>query len=111
MSPLLPLAGGVVLNSVAQIALRYGTSENTAERAKSRRFWIGTWAICFALATVLWLIALRHTAISYAYPLLGAGYILVALLAKWLLRERVSALRWVSILVITAGVLMVGANR
>ena len=111
MSPLLPLAGGVVLNSVAQIALRYGAAESAGERAIPRRFWIGLWAICFAVATLLWLIALRHTAISYAYPLLGAGYILVTLLAKWLLQEKISALRWTSILVITAGVLIVGANQ
>jgi drug/metabolite transporter (DMT)-like permease len=111
MNSLIPLAGGVVLNSVAQIALRYGAADHTAEIPRPRRLFIGVWAICFAMATLLWLIALRDTAISYAYPLLGAGYILVTLLAKWLLREKVSALRWASILVITAGVLMVGANQ
>lgn len=111
MSPLLPLAGGVVLNAVAQIALRYGSTGNKEERTIPPRFWIIVWAMCFAVATLLWLIVLRHTAISYAYPLLGAGYILVTLLAKWLLREEIPALRWVSILVITAGVLMVGANQ
>jgi drug/metabolite transporter (DMT)-like permease len=111
MSSLLPLAGGVVLNSVAQIALRYGTAGKTGERAIPRSFWIALWAICFAVATLLWLVVLRHTAISYAYPLLGAGYILVTLLAKWILQEKVSLLRWTSILVITAGVLIVGANQ
>ena len=110
MSSLLPLAGGVVLNSVAQIALRYGASGNAASRAGSR-IWTSLWAICFALATLLWLIALRNTAISYAYPLLGAGYLLVTLLAKWLLHERVPTLRWISIVIITAGVVMVGANQ
>ena len=110
MSSLLPLAGGVVLNSVAQIALRYGASGNAASRAGSC-IWISLWAICFALATFLWLIALRNTPISYAYPLLGAGYLLVTLLAKWLLHERVPTLRWISIVIITAGVVMVGANQ
>ena len=99
-----------MLNSVAQIALRYGASGNAASRAGSR-IWISLWAICFALATFLWLIALRNTPISYAYPLLGAGYLLVTLLAKWLLHERVPTLRWISIVIITAGVVMVGANQ
>jgi drug/metabolite transporter (DMT)-like permease len=111
MSSLLPLAGGVVLNSVAQIALRYGTAGQTRERAIPRSFWIALWAICFSVATLLWLVVLRHTAISYAYPLLGAGYILVTLLARWILQEKVSLLRWASILVITGGVLIVGANQ
>lgn len=112
MSPLIPLAGGVLLNSVAQISLRHGASGSVAaDRVEPRRLWIIVWAICFALATFLWLIALRQTAISYAYPLLGAGYILVTLLAKWLLREEISSLRWASILVITVGVWIVGANQ
>jgi len=76
-----------------------------------RRFWIGVWALCFALATVLWLLALRRADISYAYPMLGAGYALVALLAKFVLREDVSAMRWIAVLVITVGVVMVGANQ
>ena len=80
MNPLLPLAGGVVLNAVAQIALRYGVSGKTADRSGRGRFWICLWAICFAVATLLWLIALRHTAISYAYPLLGRG---TSLLTLW----------------------------
>ena len=111
MSPLLPLGGGVALNAIAQIALRYGAAEDVMERSGPRRLWIGLWAISFSLATLLWLIALRHTAISYAYPLLGAGYIMVALLAKWLLREQIPSSRWVAILTITVGVLLVGANQ
>lgn len=109
MTPLIPLSGGVILNSVAQISLRYSTAEE--DRPTPRLLWIGLWAICFGLATVLWLIALRNTAISYAYPLLGGGYILVTVLAKWLLNEEISALRWLSILIITAGVVMVGVNQ
>lgn len=111
MTPLIPLSGGVILNSFAQISLRYGTAEHWEDRTTRRYLWIGLWAICFALATLLWLIALRNTAISYAYPLLGGGYILVTVLAKWLLDEQISALRWLSILIITAGVVMVGVNQ
>ena len=40
MSPLLPLAGGVVLNAVAQIALRYGSTGNKAEQVIPPRVWI-----------------------------------------------------------------------
>ncbi len=111
MTPLIALSGGVVLNSIAQISLRYGTAEPKNRPNAVRRFWISMWALCFALATLLWLIALNNTAISYAYPMLGAGYVLVTLLAKSLLHEKISALRWVSILLISAGVLMVGVNR
>lgn len=108
MSPLLLLAGSVLLNAVAQIALRHSSTE---EDVDNRRLWLGVWAATFVAATVLWIGALRNTEISWAYPMLGAGYVLVTLLARLLLGECISPFRWAAILVISAGVVMVGANR
>lgn len=110
MTALLPLLGSVSLGAIAQISLRHGASVRSSRLYGAWR-WTALWAACFALATVLWLLALRNTEISYAYPLLGAGYVLVTLLAKWVLRERVSKLRWIAVLVITVGVVMVGVNK
>ena len=103
----------VALGAVAQISLRHGMA--APKRPLTAGWpvspWVATWGLCFAAATVLWLVALRHADISYAYPMLGAGYILVTLLARWLLRERISTRRWIAVLIITAGVVMVGVNR
>ncbi len=110
MSPLLPLTGSVALNAAAQIALRHASSGGMVA-GKPSKVWLGVWASCFAVATVLWIAAIRTADISYAYPMLGAGYVLVTLLAGFFLRERISMLRWISILVITTGVVMVGVNR
>ncbi len=110
MTALLPLLGSVGLGAVAQISLRYGASVRASRPSGAWR-WTALWGLCFAVATALWLAALRTSDISYAYPLLGAGYVFVTVLAKWLLRERVSRLRWVAILIITAGVVMVGVDR
>jgi undecaprenyl phosphate-alpha-L-ara4N flippase subunit ArnE len=102
----------VALGALAQISLRHGVAQRATETAPAHAWrWLALWGLCFAAATVLWLAALRHTDISYAYPMLGAGYILVTLLAKLLLRERISARRWIAVLIITAGVVLVGANR
>lgn len=111
MTPLIPLAGSVSLNATAQISLRYATAGRNNRPANSAKLWLGVWATCFGAATVLWIAAIRQTDISYAYPLLGAGYVLVTLLAKWCLSEQIPTLRWVSIVVITIGVVMVGASR
>ena len=110
MTPLVPIAGSVVLNAFAQISLRHSSTERAASN-NSSKVWLAIWAVSFCVATLLWLMAIREADISYAYPLLGAGYVLVTLLAKWLLKERISPMRWVSILVISAGVLIVGVNR
>jgi drug/metabolite transporter (DMT)-like permease len=111
MTPLIPLGSSILLNATAQISLRYATSGRQNRPPKYAKLWLGMWAFCFCAATVFWLIAIRRTDISYAYPLLGGGYVLVTLLASWLLKERISALRWLATLTITAGVLIVGTNR
>jgi drug/metabolite transporter (DMT)-like permease len=113
MSPTIPLIASVALGAVAQISLRHGMAapKRPATGGWPISPWVALWGLCFAAATVLWLLALRHADISYAYPMLGTGYILVTLLASWLLHERISARRWIAVLVITAGVVMVGVNR
>jgi|UPI000684E999 drug/metabolite transporter (DMT)-like permease len=111
MSPLIPLAGSVALNAIAQLSLRHSTSVRKHGQLSAAKLWLGVWASSFAIATVLWVAAIRQADISYAYPMLGAGYVIVTLLAHFLLGERISTFRWVSILVITAGVVMVGVNR
>lgn len=111
MTPMIPLGGSVLLNATAQVSLRYATSGRGSRVAKSPRMWFGVWALCFCMATMLWLAAIQGADISYAYPMLGMGYVLVTLLAMWFLGERISVLRWMAILTITAGVMMVGANR
>ena len=113
MSPTAPLMASVALGAVAQISLRHGMAapKGPLTAAWPVSPWVATWGLCFAAATVLWLVALRHADISYAYPMLGAGYILVTLLARWVLHERISTRRWIAVLIITAGVVMVGVNR
>ncbi len=116
-----PVALGVsiVLGSVAQILLRRGmagASQGTSGTAPGglRRYaspCVMGWACCFAVATVLWLIALRHMPISYAYPLLGTSYVLVALLAMSVLRERISRQRWIGVLIIVAGAILIARSR
>ena len=111
MTSLMLLGGSVTLNATAQISLRYATSGRANFPPKSPRLWLSVWGLCFGLATILWLLAIRQTDLSYAYPILGAGYVLVTLLAKWLLDEETSALHWIAILIISTGVLIVGVNR
>ena len=110
MTALVPLLGSVGLGACAQISLRYGASMRISASSGAWR-WTALWALCFAVATALWLAALSKSDISYAYPLLGGGYVLVTLLARWLLNERISRQRWIAVLMITAGVVMVGVNR
>ena len=113
MSPISLIGGSVLLGAVAQISLKHGVHANDVTTGGRGRVspYVLLWAACFVAATGLWLAALRRADISYAFPLLGAGYVLVTLLAAVFLRERVTGLRWLAILIITAGVILVGVER
>ena len=105
------LALSIGLASVAQVVLKHAT--NLAAVSSGRRAglpWMGLWAAMFVGATACWLVALRTLDISYAYPLLSLGFVLVSGLAALFLHERVSRQRWVAIGVISCGAAMVAGS-
>ena len=107
----------VTLSAVAQVFLKQGL--NTLKRKQrsggvlqlalgvAQQGWIWLWAISFVMATALWLLGLQKLQLSYAYPLLSIGYILVNLLSAIFFRERVDGLRWVAVAIISAGVVLI----
>jgi len=60
----------------------------------------------FALSSLLWLLAISETDLSYAYPLLGFGYALVAFLSWLIFSEVMPAVRIVGIFIITTGIIL-----
>ena len=108
MSPAAALWTSIVLGSAAQVFLKRGVSaQRSSYLVFLRSGWIWAWAICFVFATGLWLVALSQIQVSYAFPLLSIGYLIVAVLSQVLLKERVPALRWIAIGVITVGVALI----
>ena len=60
---------------------------------------------------LLWLIVLSNLDLSYAYPFLALSYILVPLFSWLLLGEQIPLLRWIGIMVICGGLVLVGVAR
>ncbi len=119
MNPLSALWGSIVLGGCAQIMLRKGVGGGAAQSSARvpgwwlgllRSGWVWGWAISFVVALGLWMVALSHVDISYAFPLLSAGYVLVALLSRMFLKESIPWRRWVAIAVISAGVVLIARN-
>jgi undecaprenyl phosphate-alpha-L-ara4N flippase subunit ArnE len=48
--------------------------------------------------------------LSYILPVTSIGYVLVAFVGRWLLDERITRLRWAGIVLIMAGVALVGSG-
>jgi drug/metabolite transporter (DMT)-like permease len=70
----------------------------------TRRFWAGG-----ALLTVVLLVSLDlygSQELSQVVPLYSLSYVLVALIGRLFLGERVTRLRWIGILTIVAGVVL-----
>jgi multidrug transporter EmrE-like cation transporter len=61
----------------------------------------------FILGAVFWLSVLSRVNLSWAYPMLSIGYILILIFSALILREHVTAIRWIGALVICLGVVLV----
>jgi drug/metabolite transporter (DMT)-like permease len=115
MSPMLALWASIVLGGCAQVMLRKGVRGG---HAQSPRWWLNLlssgwvlgWGICFMAGTMLWMVALSHMDISYAFPLVSASYVLVAVLSRLLLKESIPWQRWLAIAVISLGVALSAGN-
>jgi drug/metabolite transporter (DMT)-like permease len=68
-----------------------------------------------AMAAILigglaWIGAISKLEISRAYPVLALSYVLVVLFSIWFFKENVGALRWVGIVCICAGVVLIARS-
>lgn len=115
MSPKVMIWCSVLLSAIAQMLLKHGLSE---VRPKKGSYLLGVvlqkyiwfWGICFAVAMGLWLVALQRVDLSYAYPLVSIGYIIVLILSATLFREQVDGRRWLGVAVICAGVVLIAGS-
>lgn len=62
----------------------------------------------YGLGTVLFIPALRGGELSVLYPLAAVTYIWVCLWSSFLLKEKMSSLKWLGILFIIIGVSLIG---
>lgn len=119
MNRYLPLIlSGVLLNAMAQLALKQGMRTighfsfkldsliNTAPAAALNPFILAGLG-CYVISVVIWLLVLSRVEVSYAYPLLSVGYIVTALAGKLLFNEAMGVMRWSGIIVICFGVWLI----
>ena len=108
---------GVLLNAVAQLALKASVREQgaigltltdalpTALRIAAEPWlWLGLG--CYVVSVVVWILALSRVEVSIAYPMLSIGYIINALVAWAWLGEVLSVNKIAGIAIITVGVIV-----
>jgi multidrug transporter EmrE-like cation transporter len=63
---------------------------------------------CYGLSTVLYLQVLAKLELSVAYPTASLAYVLVIVMSRLLFKEIVSPRRWLAVVIICGGVVLVG---
>lgn len=62
---------------------------------------------CYGVSSLLYIVALSRLDLSYAYPMIALSYVIVVILAWWLLGETVPVGRVIGLAIICIGVLVV----
>lgn len=62
----------------------------------------------YGLSSISYLMALSKLPLSFAYPMVGLGYVIVVFLSWLLLKEPVSLARWMGVLLICGGAFLIG---
>lgn len=115
------LFGGVLLNAIAQLALKAATDVTGpltgGEGSIVRRLielaavpWLWLALSLYGLSVIVWLVGLSRVPVSQAYPLLSMGYVIMIGLAWWLFGEVPTVQRVAGILVIVFGVVLVARS-
>ena len=93
-----------VMESFAQVFLK-----KSALRAVGRTGWILLAIMFFAFEALFYTGALRVLAVSAAFTISSLSFVITTVLSAWLLRERVTATRWLGVLLIIAGASLIVA--
>ena len=78
------------------------------------RAFLNPWVLgglgAYGFSTFCWLVLLSRVDLSYAYPALSLGYVLITVIGFFLLGEQVSPMRWLAVLIICTGVFLVSQS-
>ena len=64
----------------------------------------------YAVSAFFWMIALSKSQLSFAYPMLSIGYVLIFFLSVWLFREPFSISRLIGTLIVCGGLVLVARS-
>jgi len=64
----------------------------------------------YFVSSLFWMIVLSREQLSFAYPLLAVGYVIVVIASIFLFKEHVSFIRWLGVFVIILGVILISRS-
>ena len=106
------LAGVALFGALGDVSLSYGMKRvgaiSVARWMEAFTALANPWVILGILLLLAffaaYLTALSWADLTYVLPATAIGYVVVALLSVWLLNETVTLMRWIGVLLVSAGV-------
>ncbi len=109
----------IILNSIAQIFLKFGMN-NMSKSISSlgignvisliTNFHVVVGGTLYATSFIIWLYVLSRVKLSYAYPFISLSYVIVAVLGFLILDERISSAAVAGIILVVVGVYLIGMD-
>lgn len=110
----------IVFSVAAQFSLKAGMSSDGVRALLTQSYsfrtfyilldkYIFTGFLLYGLGAIIWLSVLSKWDVSKAYPLVGLGFVFT-IIVGYLLGEQISLLRVVGVVLICAGVFLVGKS-
>ena len=62
---------------------------------------------CYGISTIFWILALSKFDLSYAYPFLSIGYVLILVVSFFIFHESITVLKVVGVGAIIAGLVLI----
>jgi len=116
-SPIAMILVNVMLATIGQLFLKSGMKSVDMARGVSALVsairaipnpMVMTGFILYGISSVLWLVILKRVPLSLAYPMISLSYVFVVLLSAAILRERITLLTAFGLVLICAGVTLIG---
>ena len=115
------LAVNILLNVAGQLAMKRGMTAVGVVALQLDRFastmgqalsngYVMAGIAAYGVSAILWLVLLSRLPLSYVYPAISLGYVVVVLISWAVLKEDIPPLRWLGVLVICIGVYLVGRS-
>lgn len=114
MKDLVFIVISVLIGAVGQIAFKYGAMQMVAQPGNTLLEKI-KWPIVlglflYGISTIIWIMALKKVELSYAYPMISLGYIVVFIASYFLFNESIGWLRIGGMLFILTGIVLVAKS-
>ena len=108
----------VILVDAGQIMVKYGLNNSSINFSNLISSYISLFFNPFiffgfmavGLSSIFWLAALSKADLSYAYPMISIGYIVIAIASMVIFKEHISVARWIGICVICSGVFLMSRS-